>query len=401
MRTSQKQDDAPNLAADRARAAADPSPLNQQAAWRAIDANLNRAAEAARVIEDVVRFGFSDVGLTEQAKGLRVRIAEHSDRIPRAARLAPRDVAGDVGPTASLELPSERLDLYDLLAANGSRLAQALRSLEEFCKLVDSTTALDWERLRYDAYAFLQAAWHTWHSREALSWARIYVLVDGGTNSDVLARNAQRLIDAGVDLIQLRDKTLDDRQLVERGNILTQLTQGRPTRWIMNDRPDLAVLAGAAGVHLGQDDVSVADARRIVGPHRWIGVSTHSLPQAERAVRDGADYIGVGPTFASRTKSFDSVMGLDLLRDVARRVTLPAFAIGGIDGDNVDQVVACGFGRVALSAAAAQSTGTHEPSTNGDSGARELRDLVQRLRQALLAVNLSPQAIGHARQEGD
>lgn len=119
--------------------------------------------------------------------------------------------------------------------------------------------------------------------------------------------------------------------------------------FIVNDRPDIARLVGADGVHLGQDDLPVADARRIVGPDTLIGVSTHSVAQVRKAVLDGADYLGVGPTFPSRTKAFDAFPGLAFVREAAAETSLPAFALGGIGPDNVQDVVAAGLRRVAVS----------------------------------------------------
>ena len=119
----------------------------------------------------------------------------------------------------------------------------------------------------------------------------------------------------------------------------------------MNDRPDLAVLSAADGVHVGQDELSVKDTRAIVGPHALIGVSTHNIDQARRAVLDGANYIGVGPTFPSTTKNFESFPGLNFIRTIATEISLPAFAIGGITLNNIPQVISAGLRRVALSGA--------------------------------------------------
>ena len=123
----------------------------------------------------------------------------------------------------------------------------------------------------------------------------------------------------------------------------------------MNDRPDLAVLAEADGVHIGQDELSVREARRIVGPHRLVGVSTHTIEQARQAVLDGADYLGVGPCFATSTKSFNQLAGLDFVRQVAAEITLPWFAIGGISPANITAVRAAGASRVAVSSAICSS----------------------------------------------
>ncbi len=128
-------------------------------------------------------------------------------------------------------------------------------------------------------------------------------------------------------------------------------TRGSRTLFIMNDRADLAALAEADGVHVGQDELSVAEARAIVGVEALVGVSTHSLEEALRAEQDEADYIGVGPTFPSSTKQFAEFPGLELTRSVSRSVALPAFAIGGVDLGNIDQVIAAGLRRVAVSGA--------------------------------------------------
>ena len=122
-------------------------------------------------------------------------------------------------------------------------------------------------------------------------------------------------------------------------------------RLIVNDRPDLARLVSADGVHLGQEDVTLRDARRIVGPSVLIGVSTHEPTQLDQAVIDGASYLGVGPVFSSSTKGFADLAGLDYVRHAAETTNLPWFAIGGITEENLDQVLDAGATRIAVSAA--------------------------------------------------
>src|SRR5437660_7098545 len=123
---------------------------------------------------------------------------------------------------------------------------------------------------------------------------------------------------------------------------MSRWTRKANVLFIMNDRPDLARLAEADGVHLGQEELPVKDARRIVGPDALIGVSTHNLDQVRRAVLDGASYIGVGPTFPSGTKEFAEFPGLDFVRWVAEETSLPAFVIGGVTLENVAEVAAAG-----------------------------------------------------------
>jgi thiamine-phosphate pyrophosphorylase len=119
----------------------------------------------------------------------------------------------------------------------------------------------------------------------------------------------------------------------------------------VNDRPDIAMLAEADGVHLGQEDLPFQEARRLLGPDALIGISTHDVKQLQRAILEGASYVGVGPTFPSATKTFEALAGLDFIRQAMEMTTLPAFALGGITPENVDQVVAAGARRIAVSQA--------------------------------------------------
>jgi thiamine-phosphate pyrophosphorylase len=177
------------------------------------------------------------------------------------------------------------------------------------------------------------------------------VLLDGRSSLAEFEALARHVVQAAADMIQLRDKQLPDRQLIERGRLLRAITSGENTLLVINDRPDLAVLLRADGVHLGQEDLSVKDARSIVGPDALIGVSAHTPEQARQAVLDGANYLGVGPTFPSGTKHFAEFPGLELLRAVAADIRLPAFAIGGIDKHNLAEVLATGFQRIAVAGA--------------------------------------------------
>jgi thiamine-phosphate pyrophosphorylase len=152
-------------------------------------------------------------------------------------------------------------------------------------------------------------------------------------------------------MIQLRDKNLPDKELLAYANALCLRTSDTGVLAIINDRTDIAAAAGADGLHLGQDDLSIAAARAILGPQALIGRSTHSIEQARQAVLEGADYIGVGPTFSSTTKQFDAFTGVELLREVAAEIRLPAFAIGGVSLANLDEVLQAGFSRVAVSGA--------------------------------------------------
>lgn len=322
---------------------------------RVLDAAANRAREGLRVVEDYVRFVLDDRHLTGLCKQLRHDLTAALARVPTADRLAARETQADVGTVLTTTSEQRRGDVADVLTANLTRLQESLRSLEEFGKLHDAEMAALLEQLRYRSYTLQRAVEITRDSIERLTGAQLYVLIDGCSSAAEFEQLVQSLIDAGVHVLQLRDKRLDDVALLERARRLRRLTQGTGTLFVMNDRPDLAALSDADGVHVGQEELAVKDVRTIVGPQMLIGVSTHSIDQARQAVLDGASYIGVGPTFPSGTKSFVEFPGLDLLRAVAAEIRLPAFAIGGIDLENLPEVLSAGFARVAVSGAVAAS----------------------------------------------
>ncbi len=342
------------------------------ATLRVLDAEANRAREGLRVVEDYVRFVLDDRHLTRLCKQLRHELTDALGRISLEHRLAARETQADVGTVLTTASEQSRADAAEVLTANFARLQESLRSLEEFGKLLGADgagLAAAFKQLRYRTYTLQRAVDITRGSIERLAAARLYVLIDGRPSVEEFERLARSLIDAGVQVLQLRDKQLGDRELLERARLLRALTQATPTLFVLNDRPDLAALAGADGVHVGQEELSVKDARSIVGPEALVGVSTHSIEQARRAVLDGANYIGVGPTFSSGTKRFEQFPGVELLRKVAAEIRLPAFAIGGIGRENLDEVLAAGFGRIAVSGAV----------TAADAPAEAAQELLKRL----------------------
>ncbi|WP_237607258.1 thiamine phosphate synthase [Roseimaritima sediminicola] len=366
----------PSLPPDDKPAAAGSGSADAAAALRIIDASRNRAAEGLRTLEDYARFVRNDAELSRAFKGLRHDLTAALAPLPRHQLLAARDTEGDVGTTIQTTAELSRVSTAAVAHAAAARCQQALRSIEEYLKCVHPAAGPSVEAIRYRTYT-LEAALETPVLetpetpatpdvvRRTLAAARLYVLIDGGDSDEQLQQRIAALIRGGVDIFQLRDKRLDDRRLYERAlaavhAVRTHSTAASPARredaaprplLIVNDRADIAVAAGADGVHVGQDELPLAAVRRIVGRDRLIGVSTHRVGEAEQAQRDGADYIGCGPTFPSRTKSFTAFAGLAFLREVANRVSLPAFAIGGIDAGNVQDVQAAGFERIAVAGA--------------------------------------------------
>jgi thiamine-phosphate pyrophosphorylase len=182
--------------------------------------------------------------------------------------------------------------------------------------------------------------------RRRLEGAALYFVVEArphGVGPEELLRRAIR---GGVDVVQLRDKQLRGPELLRAALAFASVCREEGALFVVNDDPAVAAEAGADGVHVGQEDVSAAEARRIVGPDLIVGLSTHAPGQMETA--GDADYIGVGTIFATPTKPGNDAAGLELVRDAVRVARLPWFAIGGIDLGNVREVVAAGARRVAV-----------------------------------------------------
>jgi thiamine-phosphate pyrophosphorylase len=322
---------------------------------RMIDAAVNRAGEGLRVVEDYARFVLDDPHLTRLAKALRHNFAESARMIAVADRHSARDAEHDVGAIISTASEQARADTWAVCVASLKRAQQALRSLEEYGKLADARFAEEIERIRYRLYTLEKAIDTERLSRERLEGVRLCVLVDGRDSVSEFERLVAALLEAGVGMIQLRDKRLGDRELAARARWLRALIRGRSTLAIINDRADMAAATHVDGVHLGQEDLTLKDARTVVGTRMLVGVSTRSLDQARAAVLDGANYLGAGPTFASQTKQFDQLAGLDLLRAVSAEIRLPTFAIGGITVKNLPDVLATGVMRVAVGAAVTEA----------------------------------------------
>lgn len=324
-------------------------------AARAVDANANRAREALRVLDDYCRFVLGDRVLTAEAKALRHELSGLIALIPVHLLNESRDTVGDVGLETKTAGEIARGATADVARINCKRLQEALRSLEEFGKIVLPEIVHGVESIRYRSYTLERALSIGADAQSALARARLHVLLTVSKCQASLDWTIAEAAAGGASIFQLREKGLTDRELLERARSVRLWTRKAGALFIVNDRPDIARLAEADGVHLGQDDMSVAEARKIVGPTLLIGVSTHNVDQVRKAVIDGASYLGIGPTFPSDTKKFEQLAGLAFVREAMAMTTLPTFAIGGINTTNIAEVVEAGAKRVAVSAAICQA----------------------------------------------
>ena len=333
------------------------------ASLRLYDANLNRASEGLRVAEDVCRFHLDLPGLATELKELRHQLlaVPPGAGLSREDLLRARDIEGDVGrDSATPESSSEPVDLTETAYRNLRRGAEAIRVLEEVSRSQGGAPGA-LQELRYRVYsiekAMLSLVDVTARRGELLEAARVCLLVTAeACRGGELTAVVRSCIDAGAGMIQLREKDLDDSELLESARVLREICSAGGALFVVNDRPDIALLSHADGVHLGQEDLSLSQARRIVGDNVLIGRSTHSLEQAREAAREGADYLGAGPVFETSTKDAGPLLGVDGLGAILEGVSLPVFAIGGLTGSNVSLVREAGGERIAVCSAVLDSS---------------------------------------------
>jgi thiamine-phosphate pyrophosphorylase len=324
---------------------------------RILDANLNRAREGLRVAEDFARFVVEDRRLAEQAKLFRHALADAARALEASGGkplLSARDTAGDVGTDIRTDSEVTRAAPAAVATAAAKRVGEALRVLCEFAKLAEPRVAEQLDQLRYRFYD-----WEKWLAtagdRGRIRRAKVYLLLSQRLCRGGDWRSAARAaIDGGVDVIQLREKDLPDGQLLDRAAWLVELCRAAGVLSVINDRPDIAKLAGADGVHVGRDDLPAPAARRIVRATQFVGTSTHAPDQLEDAIAANADYIALGPMFPTSTKPDYAVAGVEYARAGIARLDglgIPHVAVGGITPANAAQLAAAGVRCVAVSSA--------------------------------------------------
>ena len=346
--------------------------------YRIIDANANRAREALRVAEEAARFAMERPDLAEALKRLRHDLRTAMDRLDARALLAARDTAGDVGTAISTASERTRAGAADVAQAAFKRLTEALRAIEEYGKTLDAEMAAAVERLRYRAYDIEKRFEEASRPESRLAAGGLCVLLTESICRKPWQEVLRAVLAGGAAAVQVREKDMPDRLLLARAREVCRAAHEAGALAIVNDRPDIAALAAADGVHVGQDDLAPNDVRRIVGPGRIVGVSTHSLAQALAAAEAGADYIGCGPMFQSTTKPQEIIPGPALAAEVTRQVGLPVMAIGGITAASAPEVLAAGVRWLAVSSVACSA---EDPEA-------EVRRLVEEIHRARRAGSL-------------
>nr|MDZ8039393.1 thiamine phosphate synthase [Nostoc sp. CreGUA01] len=312
----------------------------QQVVYRILDANLDRAREGLRIIEEWCRFGLNNGQLALECKRLRQEVAKWHTPELRAAR----DTPADPGTELTHPQEEERASIKSVLQANFCRIEEALRVLEEYGKLYHQTMAKACKQMRYQVYT-LESNLMGYQRHQLLWRSRLYLVT---SPSETLLNTVEAALKGGLTLVQYREKTADDSLRLEQARKLRQLCHIYGALFIVNDRVDLALAVDADGVHLGQQDMSVTVARQLLGSQRIIGLSTTNADEMQRAIAEGVDYIGVGPVYETPTKVGKAAAGLEYVSYAAKNCSIPWFAIGGIDANNINDVIDAGAERLAV-----------------------------------------------------
>ena len=314
---------------------------------RILDANLNRLAEGVRVAEDMVRFGMNDAGLGTRLKCLRHECNALRRELPHDVLLA-RDSVGDVG-REQIPEPDRRTDAREVLGAAFGRVQESLRAIEEMAKLIHPAAARRAKAMRYTAYQLERDAVPLFERMRLAGRLRgLYlILTDPVVGYEKLVEIA---VAERVAAIQLRDKVLDSGPLLVLARRLRGITRGSSTLFFVNDRAEIAALAEADGVHVGQHDLSVAEARAICGDGMLVGRSTHNRRELRAALAERPDYVGIGPVYGTTSKDRpDPTLGVARAgRLCAACGGLPAVAIGGVTAARVGELLHAGFAAYAL-----------------------------------------------------
>ena len=317
---------------------------------RIIDANCNRISEGLRLLEDIARFLLNDADLSQQLKAMRHNLVKSLSEFG-ADLLSDRDLETDVG--TRVESVSQREDLPSLVTANAKRAEEALRVIEELARLPEISPVLhskDFEQARFNLYTLeRQLLSKVLRQHKLMRLTGLYVIID----TEVLVSKdkveaASKAVRGGAKIIQLRDKHHGKGELLVMAQELKDLCCKSNTLFIINDHLDIALAADADGLHIGHTDLPLSVVRKELPVDSIVGCSARTLAQARKAEAKGADYVAVGSIFPSPTKKDATAIGLEQLRPIRQAISIPLVAVGGINRDNIGEVIAAGADAAAV-----------------------------------------------------
>jgi len=317
---------------------------------RIIDANLNRAGEGLRVLEEFARMSLNDTELTQRLKDMRHEILVADTHFHKQL-LQARDSESDIGSEMKAVGQDEQTDSKAIIVANARRAQESLRVLEETAKVYNTGVNTDkYAKARFQLYTIEKELLSMMLREDKLRRLRgLYVIID---TTALAGRNhveaAIQVIKAGAEIIQLRDKEHKKKELIEIAQKVADLCREHGVLFIVNDYLDVALASDADGLHVGEEDLPPFIARILLPRDKILGCSVRTIERAKSAVAEGADHLGVGGMYPTTSKDDNEVIGTAGLRAIRKEVDVPLVAIGGINKDNIAAVMEVGADAAAV-----------------------------------------------------
>ena len=312
--------------------------------YQIIDANLDRAREGLRVLEDWARFALGENDSVKKIKNFRQILGKNHLEVYKQSRNFIEDECK--GLTHQEQFKRNTPD--QIISSNAGRVQEALRVIEEFSREHNYELSKIASEIRYEIYnleiELLRLSKYK-RSEEILKENDLYVITDQKEN---LLEIIEALLIAGVKIIQYRFKTGTDKDHLQEAIQIKNLCKRYNSLFIVNDRIDIALASNADGVHLGQDDLDLRTSRKLLGYSKLIGISANNEIDISNALKNGCDYIGIGPVFETATKKNKKPLGIEKIKTLTKDINIPWFAIGGIKTNNISYLKSNGIKKFAL-----------------------------------------------------
>ena len=309
-----------------------------------IDANLDRAREGLRVLEDWARYGLGRVDIVKKLKNFRQILGSYHLDFYKNARNYTKDKCNGLNHPEQFK----RVHIQNIISSNSGRIQEALRVLEEFSRNNNYELSKAAALIRYEMYSLeieLMNAKCNIDLNKQLRENNLYLITKEKPN---LIEDIENLLIAGVKIIQHRFKDTNDSNNLNKAKILRKLCKDNKAIFIVNDRVDIALACDADGVHLGQSDLDIISARKILGFSKMIGISANNEKRIKDAIEQGCDYLGIGPVFETDTKKTKKPLGINRIRELTKDIKIPWFAIGGIKNENIPLLKSNDIHKVAM-----------------------------------------------------
>ena len=312
--------------------------------FQVIDANLDRAREGLRVLEDWARFGLGNEDFVIRIKNFRQILGKNHLEIYKTSRNYIEDQCKGLSHAEQINKKSPD----KIISCNSARVQESLRVIEEFSRNHNKHLSKVASKIRYEIYT-LEIELLNFNTRKnaesIISENSLYAITDQKEN---LLEIIEKILLAGVKIIQYRFKNGNDKNHFKVAIQIKSLCKKYNSLFIVNDRIDIALASNADGIHLGQDDIDITTARKLLGSSKIIGITANNQTDINNALKNGCDYIGVGPVFKTITKKNKEPLGVEKIKDLTKDLKIPWFAIGGINKVNISSLKNHGIRKVAV-----------------------------------------------------